>query len=106
MHLRNSCGRSASAWLILQDPSGASGLRGLNLRIVFLTSKFHDTSVTRSRISGNVFIGSTFTGWSSGIELRRVMHISFGIPLISAEHEPHLPALQFQRAARSTADSA
>ena len=25
------------------------------------------------------------------------MHISFGMPLISAEHEPHLPALQFQR---------
>ena len=29
------------------------------------------------------------------------MHISFGMPLISAEHEPHLPALQFQRTARS-----
>ena len=27
----------------------------------------------------------------------RVMHMSFGMPLISAEHEPHLPALQFQR---------
>ena len=48
--------------LIRHVPSGASGLRGLNLRIVFLTSKFQDTSVTRSRISGNVFIGSTFTG--------------------------------------------
>ena len=31
------------------------------------------------------------------------MHISFGLPLISAEHEPHLPALQFQRTARSGA---
>ena len=31
----------------------------------------------------------------------RVMHISRGRPLISAEHEPHLPALQFQRTARS-----
>ena len=31
------------------------------------------------------------------------MHISFGMPLISAEHEPHLPALQFQRTARSGA---
>ena len=29
------------------------------------------------------------------------MHISFGLPLISAEHEPHLPALQFHRTARS-----
>ena len=27
----------------------------------------------------------------------RVMHISRGLPLISAEHEPHFPALQFQR---------
>ena len=34
------------------------------------------------------------------------MHISRGLPLISAEHEPHLPALQFQRTARSLACSA
>lgn len=33
----------------------------------------------------------------------RVMHNSRGRPLISAEHEPHLPALQFQRTARSGA---
>jgi len=33
----------------------------------------------------------------------RVMHMSFGMPLISAEQEPHLPALQFQRHARSLA---
>ena len=25
------------------------------------------------------------------------MHISRGLPLISAEHDPHFPALQFQR---------
>ena len=31
------------------------------------------------------------------------MHMSAGLPLISAEHEPHLPALQFQRQARSGA---
>src|ERR1043165_932902 len=31
------------------------------------------------------------------------MHSSRGLPLISAEHEPHLPALQFQRTARSGA---
>src|SRR5438034_2514927 len=36
----------------------------------------------------------------------RVMHISRGFPLISAEHEPHFPALQFQRTARSGACSA
>ena len=34
------------------------------------------------------------------------MHISRGLPLISAEQEPHLPALQFQRTARSLACSA
>src|SRR5262245_38825239 len=34
------------------------------------------------------------------------MHDSFGLPLISIEHEPHLPALQFHRIARSFACSA
>ncbi len=29
------------------------------------------------------------------------MHSSRGLPLISAEQDPHLPALQFQRIARS-----
>ena len=33
----------------------------------------------------------------------RVMHINFGIPLTSAEQEPHLPALQFHRQAKSLA---
>jgi len=33
----------------------------------------------------------------------RVMHSSLGRPLTSAEQEPHLPALQFQRTARSPA---
>src|SRR5262245_43612457 len=33
----------------------------------------------------------------------RVMHDSFGLPLISTEQLPHLPALQFQRSARSFA---
>src|SRR3954454_20262086 len=33
----------------------------------------------------------------------RVMHMSFGMPLISAEHDPHLPALQFHRQAKSPA---
>src|SRR5207247_6770128 len=49
------------------------------------------------------FIGSTVTGLSSGRSLSRVMHIRRGRPLISAEQEPHLPALQFQRQARSLA---
>ena len=38
----------------------------LNGAIVFLTRKFHDTSVTRSLISGNARIGSTVTGSSIG----------------------------------------
>jgi hypothetical protein len=39
----------------------------------------------------------TVTGLSIGRSLNRVMHINFGIPFTSAEHEPHLPALQFHR---------
>lgn len=43
------------------------------------------------------------TGLPGGSADRRVIHISFGRPLISALHEPHLPALQFQHTARSPA---
>jgi hypothetical protein len=76
-------------------------------RVMFgFTRKFHDTSVTRSRTCGKARIGSTLTGSSAGSSSSRVMHMSFGLPLISAEHEPHLPALQFQRSARSGACSA
>ena len=78
-------------------PSGASGGRGLNGLIFFFTRKFQETFVSKSLINGNVFIGCTVTGFSSGKSLSRVMHINFGIPLTSAEHDPHLPALQFQR---------
>ncbi len=59
--------------------------------------------MTRSCITGNVRIGVTVMVSSSENVLIRVMHISFGMPLISALHEPHLPALQFQRTARSGA---
>ena len=52
---------------------------------------------------GNVFMGATVTASPSGRVSIRVMHIRRGRPLISAEHEPHLPALQFQRQARSGA---
>src|SRR5215218_11346340 len=51
-------------------------------------------------------MGVTSTGASSGRVFSRVMHISRGLPLISAEQEPHFPALQFQRTARSGALSA
>src|SRR5215210_5397518 len=87
-------------------PSPASGFRGLNFFIFFFDLKFHETSVTRSLIIGNAFIGCSKTGLSRLRSLRRVMHMSFGIPFISAEQEPHLPALQFQRTARSFAFSA
>src|ERR1043165_4933952 len=42
-------------------------------------------------------------GSSSPNTFMRVMQARRGLPLISIEHEPHLPALQFQRSARSLA---
>ena len=54
-------------------------------------------------MTGKVRIGVIVIGSSSANVLIRVMHMSRGLPLISAEHEPHLPALQFQRTARSGA---
>src|SRR6185437_5402857 len=82
MHLRNSWTRSTSAWVMRQVPSGASGLRdGI---IPFFTRKFQETSVTRSLMIGKACIGSIVISFLSGSELRRVMHISLGIPLISA----------------------
>src|SRR5437867_1949969 len=42
-------------------------------------------------------------GRSVGTVSMRVMHMRRGLPLISAEQDPHLPALQFQRHARSLA---
>src|SRR5712671_3073215 len=95
-----------SSCCIRHVPSSASGGRGLNFLIRFLTSKFHETSDMRSLTGGKARIGSMVTGFEVSIVSRRVMHISFGMPLISAEHEPHLPALQFHRQARSGADSA
>ena len=52
-------------------------------------------------MTGNARSGVTVTTSSSVNVLIRVMHISRGRPLTSALHEPHLPALQFQRTARS-----
>ena len=59
--------------------------------------------MTRSRITGYARIGVTVIVSDSSKSDRRHMHISLGLPLISAEQEPHLPALQFQRTARSPA---
>jgi hypothetical protein len=87
----------------LLDSVSAQAVR---VRCARVSKSFQLTSVTRSRISGNVFIGSTRTGLSGGSVFMRVMHISFGMPLISAEHDPHLPALQFHRTAMSLACSA
>src|ERR1051325_5215759 len=101
MHLRNSCTRSMSTCCIRHVPSGASGLRGLNFLIFFLTRKFQETSVAKSRMHGNARIGSIVIGLLVSIVSMRVIHMSLGMPLISAEQEPHLPALQFQRQAKS-----
>src|SRR3954466_15493645 len=54
-------------------------------------------------MTGNARNGVTVTVSSSPNVLIRVMHISRGRPLISALHDPHLPALQFHRTARSPA---
>ena len=54
-------------------------------------------------MTGNARSGVIVTVSSSPNVLIRVMHISRGRPLISALHEPHLPALQFHRTARSPA---
>ena len=57
--------------------------------------------MTRSRTRGKARMGSTVMGSSSGKSDMRVLHMRLGRPLISAAQEPHLAALQFQRAARS-----
>ena len=62
--------------------------------------------MTRSRMMGKVRTGATTTASPTGRESIRVMHMSAGRPLISAEHDPHLPALQFHRQARSGASVA
>ena len=52
-------------------------------------------------MTGNVRSGVTVTVSSSAKVDIRVMQPRRGMPLISMEHEPHLPALQFHRTARS-----
>ena len=54
-------------------------------------------------MTGNARIGVTVIVSVGSKSESRVMHISRGRPLTSALHEPHLPALQFQRTARSPA---
>src|SRR5207302_1183688 len=61
------------------------------------------TSVTRSLMIGNVFSGETLISSPAVKVFIRVMHMSPALPLISALHEPHSPAFQFQRTATSAA---
>src|ERR1051325_43608 len=103
MHFLNSCTRSTSACCIRQVPSAASGGRVENGLMLFLTGKFHETSVTRSLTAVKLRIGSIVTGLVRFSWFSRVMHIRRGLPLTSAEQEPHFPALQFHRTARSFA---
>src|SRR3979411_1636723 len=51
-------------------------------------------------MTGKVRIGVTVTGCCGGNVDIRVIHSSRGLPLISALHDPHLPALQFHRTPR------
>src|SRR5260370_37138454 len=97
MHFRNSWTRSMSSCATRHVPSGASGGRGLNFLIFFLTRKFHETYVIKSFVIGKAFIGSIVTGLSNGRSLMRVMHMSLGLPVTSPGHEPHLPRFQFHR---------
>src|ERR1051325_4612063 len=99
MHLRNSWTRSMSSWYMTQS-AFALGLKG---RIFLFTSKFQETSVTRSRISGNALRGATVIVSEGSKSSRRDLHIKRGFPFTSALHDPHLAALQFQRQARSGA---
>ncbi len=57
-------------------------------------------------MTGKVRSGVTVTVSSSPKVDIRVMQPSRGLPLISMEQEPHLPALQFHRQARSGASVA
>src|SRR5712691_6581101 len=100
MHLRNSCDRWTSTCCIRNSPSPTLG-SGANEGICRAFSKLKDTSVTRSLITGKVRIGVTVMVSSGANSDILVMQASRGWPLISIEHEPHLPALQFQRTARS-----
>src|SRR5262249_50038085 len=102
MHLRNSWLRSTSSCCIRRVPSASLG-RGLKAGISLARSKLKETSVARSRYRGKVLMGDTVTVSPGSKVSMRVMHMRRGLPLISALHEPHLPALQFHRQARSGA---
>ena len=54
-------------------------------------------------MTGKVRIGVSVIVSPGSNRFIRVMHASRGRPLISIEQDPHLPALQFQRTARSPA---
>ena len=106
MHFRNSWTRSTSGLAHAPGTVGRVGGRGLKGLIRCFTAKFQETSVTRSLTGGKLRIGSMVTGLLRSSSFSRVMHMSLGRPFTSAEQEPHLPALQFQRTARSFACSA
>ena len=57
----------------------------------------------RSLTTGNVFIGRIEIDSVESYLSMRSIHASRGFPSTSAPHEPHLPALQFQRQTRSGA---
>src|SRR5882672_11345688 len=98
MHLRNSCDRFTSSCIIRYSP-GCRSFGGVNDGISLAFSWLNETSVPKSRMTGKVRSGVTvMVSVGSNVDIR-VMHRSLGLPLISAEHDPHLPALQFHRTA-------
>src|ERR1700730_7328197 len=62
MHGRYSCTRSTSSWYIFHSVPG----RASHCGIFLFTRQFQETSVTRSLITGNAFIGYTVTGKRRG----------------------------------------
>jgi len=75
------------------EPDNQPSLRLLGLSI---TDQFKGEASDRYTEAENIFRSLTDP-------YNRVLHVNRGRPLTSAEHEPHLPALQFQRTARSGA---
>ena len=107
MHLRNSCTRSTSAWPHAPGAVGRVGRPRLERLDPLLDPEVprhvgHQILDQREgphRLDGDRLVERQIGSVASCTSAR-------GLPLISAEQEPHLPALQFQRTARSLACSA
>src|SRR5438132_12820495 len=97
MHFRNSWTRSTSACAMRHVPSGASGGLGLNGLIDFFARELNETSVTRSLIGGNAFIGPIVTGLAGFARFSRFTHLDRRARFPSPVHTPHFPPSTFLR---------